>query len=172
VVAADRDSSIVRVGLISDTHGWLDPRVLTAFAREGRIERVVHAGDIGSGPDVLYELGSVAPVTAVLGNCDFRIPGFDLNSRARLVVSRCLIGVAHDPHHAEAAFGDDFDVVVHGHTHRPRIEWSDGTLFVNPGSASQRRDETSCSVGVLEIDEDGEPTARIIYLDEIGPNLR
>jgi len=170
--AAGRDSSIVRVGLVSDTHGWLDPRVLAAFAREGGIQRVVHAGDIGSGPDVLFELGTVAPVTAVLGNCDFRIPGFDLGTRATLVVSRCLIGVAHDPVHAEKAFGDEADVVVHGHTHRPRIEWQDGTLFVNPGSAAQRRNEASCSVGVIDIDEEGEPTARIIYLDDIGPRLR
>ena len=171
MATGDRDSSITRVGLVSDTHGWLDPRVADAFHREGRLDRIVHAGDIGAGPDVLYELGSMAPVTAVLGNCDFRIPGFDLGARASVVVARCLIGVVHDPSFAEAEF-EDFDVVVHGHTHRPRIEWLDGTLLVNPGSATQRRNELSCSIGILEIDGEGEPTARILYLDDVGPCLR
>ena len=31
------------------------------------------------------------------------------------------------------------DVVVSGHSHRPRIETIDGVLYLNPGSAGPRR---------------------------------
>lgn len=50
----------MRVGVVSDTHGRLDPRVPAAL--EG-VERILHAGDVGPGP-VLDELAVVAPVTA------------------------------------------------------------------------------------------------------------
>jgi putative phosphoesterase len=56
----------MRIGLISDTHGRLDSRVVEIF--EG-VDRILHAGDIG-GEEILAELGAVAPVTAVLGNTD------------------------------------------------------------------------------------------------------
>ena len=34
-----------RIGLIADTHGWLDPRVLEEFAE---VDAILHAGDIGA----------------------------------------------------------------------------------------------------------------------------
>jgi len=55
-----------RVGLISDTHGLLRPEA-TAFLRGS--DFIVHAGDIGHA-DVLNELATLAPVTAVRGNND------------------------------------------------------------------------------------------------------
>ena len=45
-------------------------------------------------------------------------------------------------------------------------------LYVNPGSATQRRNQPSCSVGVLEIAADGALSARIIDLDDFGPRTR
>jgi len=57
---------MLRVGLISDTHGLLRPEAV-AFLRGS--DFIVHAGDIG-GADVLDKLASLAPVTAVRGNND------------------------------------------------------------------------------------------------------
>ena len=48
----------------------------------------------------------------------------------------------------------------------------DGVLIVNPGSASQRRHQPGCTVGVLEIDASGDISARIIELDEFGERAR
>ena len=42
---------------------------------------------------------------------------------------------------------------------------------MNPGSATQRRSQPSCSVGILEIAQDGTSAAKIIYLDELGPRI-
>ena len=56
----------MKIGLISDTHGYLDPKVLELFADASHI---LHAGDIG-GDSIILELKAIAPVTAVLGNTD------------------------------------------------------------------------------------------------------
>src|SRR5947209_4649492 len=57
---------MLRVGLISDTHGLLRPEAM-AFLRGSDV--IVHAGDIGNAA-VLTELAAIAPVTAVRGNND------------------------------------------------------------------------------------------------------
>ena len=57
----------MKIGVISDTHGWLDRQVPKLFAG---VEHILHAGDIGSDA-IVAELEAVAPVTAVLGNTDY-----------------------------------------------------------------------------------------------------
>src|SRR4026208_1469617 len=54
------------IGLISDTHDFLDPRVPSLFKG---VEHILHAGDIGR-MSILVALERIAPVTAVLGNTD------------------------------------------------------------------------------------------------------
>jgi uncharacterized protein len=56
----------MRLGVISDTHGLLRPEVFDAFAG---VDQILHAGDVGR-PDLLTELETLAPVTAVYGNTD------------------------------------------------------------------------------------------------------
>ena len=43
------------------------------------------------------------------------------------------------------------DVVVSGHSHRPRIETIDGVLYLNPGSAGPRRVRLPVTLGILEL---------------------
>jgi len=57
---------MMRVGLISDTHGLLRPEA-SAFLRG--CDHIVHGGDVGD-QKVLQELGAIAPTTAVRGNND------------------------------------------------------------------------------------------------------
>ena len=56
----------MKLGIISDTHSFLDPRIAQIF--DG-VEHILHAGDVGP-HSLLLELGAIAPVTAVLGNTD------------------------------------------------------------------------------------------------------
>ena len=60
----------MKIGLISDTHNHLDPRVPTIFAG---VDHILHAGDVGLSL-ILNELELIAPVTAVLGNNDSHLP--------------------------------------------------------------------------------------------------
>jgi uncharacterized protein len=170
VAASSAEKGAVRIGLISDTHGWLDPRAISALEREQPLDAIAHAGDIDS-VDVLYELELMAPVTAVLGNCDAPFPGFELDAVARTTVAGVRILVIHD----FACLGpipEDVDVVVRGHSHIPSVQWHGDKLVVNPGSAIQRRSQPSCTIAILEIAENGAGAARIISLDDLGPRVR
>ena len=54
------------IGLISDTHGWIHPRVFSFFSK---CDEIWHAGDIGN-IETLEKLKSFKPVRAVYGNID------------------------------------------------------------------------------------------------------
>lgn len=56
----------MRIGVVADTHGYLQPAALQALAG---VEQIWHAGDIGA-LDVITALEAIAPVTAVQGNVD------------------------------------------------------------------------------------------------------
>jgi putative phosphoesterase len=43
------------------------------------------------------------------------------------------------------------DVVISGHSHRPRIETIDGVLYLNPGSAGPRRFNLPVTFATLEL---------------------
>ena len=55
-----------RIGVISDTHGYLDPAVVKLF---GGVTHIIHAGDVGDAA-ILATLEAIAPVTAVSGNVE------------------------------------------------------------------------------------------------------
>ena len=69
---------MTRIGLISDTHSYLDPAVIK-YLKE--VDLILHAGDIGSG-EVLDALKKIKPVLAVYGNID----GAELRSKLPLVL--------------------------------------------------------------------------------------
>ena len=141
-------SRSVSVGLISDTHGLLRPEALAAL-RGSRY--IIHAGDIGD-PSVLSELGQIAPVTAVRGNNDTGPWARKLAETEVLRVADTAICVIHDLAQlvvdpAEAGW----QVVVAGHSHRPKEERRDGVLYVNPGSAGPRRFRLPIAVARLTV---------------------
>ena len=81
-MASRERSPALRIGIISDTHGSLDPRAYTALAD---CDHIIHAGDI-CGPAILRELEALAPVTAVLGNNDFDEYGSEVGHFAHPVL--------------------------------------------------------------------------------------
>ncbi len=54
------------IGLLSDTHSFLDPKVLHHFAE---VDEIWHAGDFGS-LDVIDQLKALKPLRGVYGNID------------------------------------------------------------------------------------------------------
>ena len=46
-----------------------------------------------------------------------------------------------------------FDVIIFGHSHRPRIATKNGVLYVNPGSAGPRRFKLPISVAILTLSD-------------------
>jgi putative phosphoesterase len=140
------------LGLISDTHGLLRPRVYEALSG---VELILHAGDVG-GQDILTELRLIAPVKAVFGNTD--PPGDPELTREILVeIAGTRVHVSHghevgSPTPAALAALYDADVVVYGHTHRQLVTELDGRLFVNPGAAGPKRFNLKPSVAKLTLE--------------------
>jgi len=151
---------MIRIGLISDTHGLLRPEAMDVLRGS---DFIVHAGDIGEG--VLDALSTIAPVTAVRGNND-RAPWAErLAETQRLRFGEVTLHVLHDL--AELAFdpqAEGVDVVVTGHSHRPRIERRSGVLYVNPGSAGPVRFRLPVSLALLQV-TGSDVSARIVELE-------
>jgi len=155
---------VIRIGVVSDTHGKLPAAVLALF--EG-VAYIVHAGDVGDAR-ILADLETIAPVHAVWGNTD----GMDLRSRipevARLEVDGIRITVLHghqvgSPNPASLASAVAGDVIVFGHSHRPLVERVGERLYVNPGSAGAPRFGIGASIAELRISR-GRPDARLLPL--------
>jgi len=135
-----------RIGVISDTHGFLDPAVVALFAG---VDAIIHAGDVGD-PAIVAALRVVAPVTAVSGNVEGdgtaglprEVTGevggvrFVVGHKPKRLLKRVAAGrVTVGPDNARP------DLVVYGHTHVPSASWVDGTLYLNPGTASTPDEE-------------------------------
>jgi putative phosphoesterase len=155
---ADRSTApsggTVRIGVISDTHGSLDPTVLEVFAGVVQIM-----------------LESVAPVVAVAGNVDppeltERLPreAAGVVDGISYVVShkrkRLLKHLAAGDFEGGKAVGEHPDLAVFGHEHSPSVAWVDGTLHLNPGSAS------------APYEEDDGPTVAIVERGSTGLAVR
>jgi putative phosphoesterase len=141
-------SRIHAVGVIADTHGLLRPEAVAALAG---VERILHAGDIGS-LEVLAGLGRVAPVTAVRGNNDRGAWAADIPETEVVEIGGASLYVLHDLHELSLdprAAG--FAAVIAGHSHQPRLEERDGVLYLNPGSAGPRRFRLPISVARLTV---------------------
>jgi len=145
-----------RIGIISDTHNYLDPRIPSLFAG---VDHILHAGDIGL-PAIILQLGQIAPVTAVLGNTDD--PGFHYQQTEVVEVAGSRFLVQHivtpqslaDPIKARIA-RERLHVVVFGHTHKPFCQTIGGALFFNPGYAGKPRLGLTRSVAILDCGEKG-----------------
>lgn len=122
------------------------PEALEALAGS---RHIVHAGDIGD-PAVLEQLARIAPVTAVRGNNDVAPWARALRQTEVLEIEQARIFVIHDAA-ALPRLDEEFDVVVCGHSHRPREERRGGVLYVNPGSAGPRRFKLPVAVARLRI---------------------
>ncbi|HEY0681468.1 MAG TPA: metallophosphoesterase family protein [Steroidobacter sp.] len=134
-IAADTPGQTV-IGVVSDTHGLLRPEALKHLVD---VERIIHAGDIGS-PHVLEKLQSLAPVSAVRGNNDKGAWAEAIPESLLIEVRGHSIHVLHDLAQIDlspAAAG--IDVVISGHSHKPVIDEREGVLFLNPGSIGPRR---------------------------------
>ncbi len=141
----------MKIGLISDTHDYLDPRIPELFAG---VDHILHAGDVGRSL-IIVELEQIAPVTAVTGNTDEGLPLREtelvtLGGKKFLIHHIVTPGVG-SPRIERRLREDAPDVLMFGHTHKPFVQQVGSILYFNPGYAGRQRFELPRSVAVMEI---------------------
>ena len=151
---------MTRIGILSDTHGLLDKRVLEHFKD---VDEIWHAGDIGS-DEVLRRLREFKPTRAVYGNMDSGDVRYSLSEFYRFRVEEVNVLMTHIggyPGHynpwlipwfkksLEAKENEQMvneqmvnviDLFVCGHSHILKVQYDSQYKFLtmNPGAAGKQ----------------------------------
>jgi putative phosphoesterase len=140
----------IKIGVISDTHNFLDPQIPGLFAG---VSHILHAGDIGL-PWILTQLESIAPVTAVGGNTDDPVLRHAETRIAELAGRNFLVQHIVNPNAPTAKLQRFItsrrpDIVVFGHTHKRFCGTIGGVLYLNPGYAGKPKPGLERSAVIL-----------------------
>lgn len=147
-----------RIGILSDTHGYLHPNAFEFFEK---CDEIWHAGDIGDS-DILTVLRTIATVRAVWGNCD----GWDVRDEtAHSLVFNCeeqRVAMMHivgrpghyEPRALEIIRNEKPTIFVAGHSHILRVmqDKENNLLFINPGAAGRHGIHTRLTFLRLTVD--------------------
>ena len=147
--------TVMKIGIISDTHGLLRPEVTKALEGCGAI---LHGGDI-TGPEIIEKLESIAPVYVVRGNGDR-----DWAEHIPLFLDFELAGLRVYMTHRKKDLPDDlseYDLVVFGHSHKYEESRHGKTLLLNPGSCGPRRFHQAITMVIAGIADGHIETTRI-----------
>ncbi|HEY0512327.1 MAG TPA: metallophosphoesterase family protein [Thermoanaerobaculia bacterium] len=137
----------MRVGVVSDTHGLLRPRVLTLL--QG-CDRILHAGDVGN-PEVLTRLREAAPVEAVRGNVDTGPEAQALQFMLSGDLDGLPFRMIHRREDVDLSWTKSLRLVVFGHSHRPELEWRGACLLLNPGACGPKRFSYPLTLAILTV---------------------
>ncbi len=140
------------IGIISDTHGFLDPRVEKILAG---VDHILHAGDIGD-PMIELELKFIAPVTICIGNTDLGL-SYKETEVVTLAEKKILVHHIVNPYAPSDRLAAQLkrhqpDAVVFGHTHKKFAETVNGIFYFNPGYGGKPKLGAERSVALLHLD--------------------
>ncbi|MGM9810682.1 MAG: metallophosphoesterase family protein [Paludibacteraceae bacterium] len=179
---------MTRIGLLSDTHGLLDKRVLEHFRD---VDEIWHAGDIGS-VEVLQRLREFKPTRAVFGNMDSGDVRYSLSEFYRFRVEDVNVLMTHiggypgkynpwlirwleqsrklKEENTETAADrhNIIDLFVCGHSHILKVMYDKhyGFLTMNPGAAGKQGWQTVQTLLRFAIDGKEIKDLEVIELDK------
>jgi putative phosphoesterase len=132
---------MIKIGLLSDTHGFVDDKIIDFF---NTCDEIWHAGDIGN-LEVINKLSSIKPVKAVYGNVDGADIRMKYKKQLRFTCEDMNIWITHIggyPGHYKNEIRDEFaknppNLFICGHSHILKIIFDKkyNLLFINPGAA-------------------------------------
>jgi putative phosphoesterase len=132
---------MIRIGILSDTHGTLDDGVLEFFSD---VDEIWHAGDIGS-HSLADRLANFKPLRAVYGNVDDARIRLDYPLSQYFWVENIGVFMTHiggrpgryDSIVREALKGNEVNLLVCGHSHILLVKFDakSNLLYINPGAA-------------------------------------
>ena len=162
---------MTRIGILSDTHGLLDERVLEHFSE---VDEIWHAGDIGS-TEVLQRLRETKPTRAVFGNCDSGDVRWSLSEFYSFKVEDVNVLLTHiggypgkyNPLAYRKILQNKPQLFVCGHSHILKVQYdhSLNMLVCNPGAAGKYGIHTIQTLIRLSIDGHDIKDLEIIELE-------
>ena len=163
----------VRLGIVSDTHGYYHPELDDVFSD---VDLILHAGDVGPA-EVAERLGKLAPVVGVYGNVDGPPVRGRFKEHARMQVEGLRIWMTHIGGHPKrwakgigpALRADPPDLFVCGHSHILRIERVPSLnrmLYINPGAAGRQGFHQVKTCVRLTLENGAARDAEVIHLED------
>ena len=133
-----------KIGLMSDTHGWVDPKIFKYFKD---VDEIWHAGDVGS-MEVIEELEAFKLIRGVCGNIDdhvIRATWPKVNAFECEGMKVCMTHIAGKPYKytqdARAAINEHKpSLFVCGHSHILLFQFDKNinSLWLNPGACGYK----------------------------------
>jgi putative phosphoesterase len=169
-MSKESENSLITIGILSDTHGWVDDAILERFRN---VDEIWHAGDIGN-REVADKLASIKPLKGVYGNIDDTylrsfFPEFAFFIKAGVKVLMTHIGGSPGKYPATVKAAIEKynpDVFICGHSHILKVVRSGKMLHINPGAAGRQGFHQQRTLLLLGI-RDG----KVVHVDvvELGP---
>ncbi|HKK42162.1 MAG TPA: metallophosphoesterase family protein [Bacteroidales bacterium] len=167
----------MKIGIISDTHGWIHPSLLNFFAE---VDEIWHAGDIGN-LETADKLAGFKPLRAVYGNIDGAVVRSVYKEHNRFITEGLNVWITHIggyPGHYDRRvrpmiYEDSPDLFICGHSHIAKVQYDNkgGFLFINPGAAGNNGFHKFITAIRLQIDGKNIHDLELIELGERGLNL-
>ncbi len=134
----------MKIGLVSDTHGFVDPSWIEFLSD---VDEIWHAGDIGN-EDVLNYLESKKPVRAVYGNIDDYKIRIRTKEKLRFIVEGVDVLMIHiggypgryAPEIKKIIAQNPPNLFISGHSHILKVinDKQNNLLHINPGAAGNK----------------------------------
>ena len=147
-----------RILLLSDTHGYLDPRI-KEMSKD--VDEIWHAGDIGS-IELLNELKRLKPTRAVFGNIDNIDVRSELKEVERFTCENVEVLMTHIggyPGKYSSRIKSEMErhapqIQVSGHSHILKVLYDKkyNCLHINPGAAGKYGIHTIMTIIKFSID--------------------
>lgn len=164
----------MKIGLLSDTHGWIHPRIFDHFAD---CDEIWHAGDIGN-LETADKLAVFKPLKAVYGNIDNAIVRTVYTEHLIFMCGEVNVWITHiggTPGHYERRLLPGLtenkpDVFICGHSHIAKVVYDHkmGFLFVNPGAAGYNGFHKYMTILKFQIDGKDIHDMELVELGERG----
>lgn len=147
-----------RIGLLSDTHGFINPRLFTFFEN---VDEIWHAGDIGN-LETADKLAGFKPLKAVFGNIDGHEVRAVYPLHQRFMCEETDVWITHIggyPGHYENGikpeiFTNPPNIFICGHSHILKVIYDKKLdfLHINPGAAGNKGFHNVCTALRFVID--------------------
>ncbi len=149
----------MKIGLISDTHSYLDPQVKDYFSDS---DEIWHAGDFGN-IGIADELREIAPLRGVYGNIDGQDIRTEFAHNLRFMVEGVdvfMIHIGGNPGRyaipiRQQIYENTPDLMICGHSHILKIARDPDNkkmLFMNPGAAGRHGFQVERTIVRFEIE--------------------